>query len=187
MTIIEIQATRNERRIMQGWVKLHRKLLDSAVMTKSAYLHLWVTLLLMASHKETKFIFNDKEMTLQPGQLLTGIDRLKKITKIPRTTVHRILKFLENGTMISQHVTCKFRIISITNWQIYQAIEIDGIQSGTQMELKRNSDGTLAEAYKNVKNEKNVKNYRGNFQSEIEKQRQMIRDTLKKLEAEGEL
>ena len=172
---------------MQGWVKLHRKLLDSAVMTKSAYLHLWVTLLLMASHKETKFIFNDKEQTLMPGQLLTGRKRLEEITRIPQTTIERILKVLENGHQIAQRKTTKYRIISIINWEKYQAIEEGGQINGQQMDTKQTASGQQADTYENVKNEKNVKNHRGNFQSEIDKQRQMIRDTLKKLEEEGEL
>lgn len=166
----------------QGWIKLHRKLFDNAVMTKSAYLHLWVTLLLLANHEETTFIFNDKEKTLQPGQLITGLLKLKKITRIPTTTIRRILKFLENGNMISQYITTKFRIVTILNWQYYQSQEAD---SGNQMVINRQSGGNQAATYKNDKNEKNVKNYRGGFHSEIDKQKQMIRDTLKKLEAEG--
>ena len=55
-----------------GWVKLYRCLLDDAVCQKSAYFHLWVTLLLMAAHKEHEFIFNNRIHKLMPGQLITG-------------------------------------------------------------------------------------------------------------------
>ncbi len=167
----------------QGWIKLHRKLLENALMRKSAYFHLWVTLLLLANHKQTTFIFNEKEQTLAPGQVLTGIDKLRKITRLPRTTIRRILKFLENGTMIGQQVTGKFRIISITNWEKYQASETGGTQSGTQTDLKRTSDGTVAAAYKNDKNEKNDKSHRGGFSDDS--QSRMIARCLDRLEAEG--
>ena len=55
-----------------GWIKLYRCLLDDAVCQKSAYFHLWVTLLLRAAHKEHEFIFNNQIHTLRPGQFITG-------------------------------------------------------------------------------------------------------------------
>ena len=55
-----------------GWVKLYSCLLEDAVFQKSAYFHLWVTLLLRAAHKEHEFIFNNRIQKLKPGQLITG-------------------------------------------------------------------------------------------------------------------
>ena len=39
-----------------GWIKLYRCLLENAVCQKSANFHLWVTLFLLAAHKEREFI-----------------------------------------------------------------------------------------------------------------------------------
>ncbi|MFA5423495.1 MAG: hypothetical protein WC374_06510 [Phycisphaerae bacterium] len=172
----------------QGWIKLHRKLLDNALMTKSAYFHLWVTLLLKANHKETTFIFNNKEQKLYPGQLLTGLHKLRKITKIPIRTIRRILNYLENGNMIKQQITSKFRIISITNWETYQAYEIEWQSNGNQAAIDRQSDGNQAATYKNDKNdknEKNVKNYGGNFSSDRILKNQIIDQAMEQLKAEG--
>ena len=172
---------------MQGWVKLHRKLLESSVITKSAYLHIWVTLLLMANHKKTTFIFNDKEQTLLPGQVLTGRKKLAKITRLNEFRIERILKLLENAHQIAQQKTSKFRIITIINWEKYQAIEELAQQNAHQVHNNCTSGAHQTHTYKNDKNEKNEKNHRGGFQSEIDSQKQMIQETLKKLEAEGEL
>ena len=76
----------------QGWIKLYRCLLDDAVCQKSAYFHLWVTLLLMAAHKEHEFIFNNRIQKLRPGQLITGRKKLSKLTGIPEMTIKHILK-----------------------------------------------------------------------------------------------
>ena len=65
-----------------GWIKLYRCLLEDAVCQKSAYFHLWVTLLLMAAHKEHEFIFNNQIQKLKPGQLITGRKKLSKLTGI---------------------------------------------------------------------------------------------------------
>ena len=99
--------------ISNGWIKLYRCLLDDAVGQKSAYLHLWVVLLLTAAHKEHEFIFNNQIHTLYPGQLITGRKRLSKLTGIPGTTIARILKCFENGQRIRVKTTTKYSIITI--------------------------------------------------------------------------
>ncbi|MFA5240730.1 MAG: hypothetical protein WC476_13625 [Phycisphaerae bacterium] len=144
----------------EGWIKLHRKLLDNALMTKSAYLQLWIALLLRANHKETTFIFNNQKQILKPGQLLIGRKRLSKITGIAQSTIEKILKYLEKEHQIEQHKTRRFRIITITNWQFYQ------IEEPQKEQLRDNCVTTreqLRDTYKNDKNEKNVKKYGGNF------------------------
>ena len=67
MTIMEVQ-----KNVSYGWIKRYRSLLEDAVCQKSVYFHLWLTLLLIATHKEHEFIFNIQIQKLQPGQLITG-------------------------------------------------------------------------------------------------------------------
>ena len=58
---------------MDGWVKIHRKILDNPIVCKdSDYLAVWVYLLLNATHQEYDTLFKGKRMTLQKGQLITG-------------------------------------------------------------------------------------------------------------------
>jgi endonuclease III-like uncharacterized protein len=146
---------------MQGWIKLHRKLLENAVMSKGAYLQIWLALLLLANHKETEFIFNNRKQVLQPGQLITGRKKLKEITGIPESTIEDILRYLENEKQIRQQKTSKFRIISVCNWHIYQNEE----------ELRHQTDNTstssrhLTNTYKNDKNEKNFYRKKDFYQS----------------------
>ena len=146
----------------EGWVKLHRKLLESSVMNRSAYFHLWVTLLLLATHKESKFIWNNQEQILKPGQLLTGRKKLSKLTGINEWKVERILKFLESAQQITQRSSSKNRIISIKNWEKYQAVEIAGQETAQQLHNKSTSNTQQMHTFKNVKNDKNVKNNYGN-------------------------
>ena len=54
----------------EGWIMLHRQLLDSPIIKKPSYCHLWVVLLLKAAHKGTDFIWNNRKQTLLSGQLL---------------------------------------------------------------------------------------------------------------------
>src|SRR5210317_1344380 len=99
-----------------GWIKLYRCLLEDAVCQKSAYFHLWVTLLLMAAHTHREFIFNNRIQKLYPGQLITGRKKLSTLTGIPEMTIEHILKLLVNSGKVQQQKNNKFRIITITKW-----------------------------------------------------------------------
>jgi len=138
----------------QGWIKLHRKLLDNAMMSKSAYLQLWIALLLRANHKQNEFIFNNKKVVLQPGQFITSRDKLSAITGISPSTIEYILEYFESEQQIRQQKTSKFRIISVCNWQIYQS------QEEVRQDFRQQADSRLTvgrhhpDTNKNDKNEK---------------------------------
>lgn len=136
-----------------GWIKLYRCLLEDAVCQKSAYFHLWVTLLLMAAHKDREFIFNNRIQKLRPGQLITGRKKLAKLTGIHESTVEYILNFLAKSGKIQQQKNRKFRIITITQWEDYQRNE--NVQQLTDNTLTTSQQH--ADTYKNVKNEKKEK------------------------------
>ena len=56
-----------------GWIKLHRKILENPVVCKDAdYLAVWIYLLLKATHDEIQMIFRGEKIRLRPGQLITG-------------------------------------------------------------------------------------------------------------------
>jgi len=141
-----------------GWIKLYRCLLDDAVCQKSAYFHLWVTLLLLANHKEHEFIFNNEIHKVTPGQLITGRRKLAKMTGIHQSSVDRILKCLESAHMIEQKVLKKYRIITIVKWEFYQARTIDESTGEPIMSQSRTDGEPIVSTYKNDKNVKNEKN-----------------------------
>lgn len=142
---------------MDGWIMLHRRLLENPVIGRPKYCHLWVVLLLMACHKTSEFIWNNKKHQLKPGQLLTGRNKLAKQTGIPPSTVGRILEYLESEHQIEQRITSKFRIITIKNWQRYQGPKRGGQQTGS----KPTASGHQPDTYKNDNNVKNEKKYGG--------------------------
>ncbi len=131
-----------------GWICLHRKLLSNAISDKADYLAVWVHLLLMASHKPTYFIWNNKKQTLNPGQLLTGRKKLSRKTGVAESQVYKILEYLELEQQIEQQKTTKFTIITIVNWGTYQ----DKEQQKEQQSNNRINNNYIT----NRKNAKNV-------------------------------
>lgn len=132
-----------------GWVKIHRKLWTNAISKKPAYAWLWITLLAMANHKGTEFIWNNKKVNIKPGQLLTGRKALSDKTGINSSTVYRILEYLENEQQIEQQKTTKFTVITITKWDRYQQREQ---QNEQQANNKRTTSEHIQECIRKNKN-----------------------------------
>lgn len=109
---------------MQGWVSVHRKMLDNPVVFKDAdHVAVWMYLLLNATHKECQVLFKGEKITLLPGQLITGRKAISDKLKMSDSKVHRILKLFEIEQQIEQQTSNKNRLISIKNWDKYQFSE----------------------------------------------------------------
>ena len=121
--------------MQNGWVKIHRKILEKGYFKKSAYVHLWLYLLLKANHEPKEFMWNNEIIHIKEGQLLTGRKELSEATGISDSTIERILEHFEkNGHQIEQQKTTKFRVITILNWSKYQ-------KTDNRMDSKRTTDG----------------------------------------------
>lgn len=107
-----------------GWVKIHRKVLDNPVVFKdSDHVAVWLYLLLNATHTETCAIFKGEKITLNPGQLITGRKSISEKLSVSESKVQRILKAFESEHQIEQRPSNKNRLISIKNWGKYQNCE----------------------------------------------------------------
>ncbi len=135
-----------------GWIKLHRDLLDNAIIEKPEYAWLWCVLLLKANHKTKTFIWNNNKTECKEGQLLTSRKKLAEITCFSESKIERILKYLEIEQQIEQQTTTKYRLITIINWEKYQG---NGQQNGQQVNNKRTTNGHKQEC-KELKNKEKI-------------------------------
>lgn len=144
---------------VNGWIKLHRKLLDNPIIMKdSDHLAVWMYLLLNATHAEYPALFRGKRIMLKPGQLITGRKSIAESLKsVSESKVTRVLKLFESEHQIEQQTSNKNRLISIVNWDFYQASEQ---QNETQVNNNRTTSEQQVNTNKNVKNNKNGKNER---------------------------
>lgn len=141
---------------MEGWIKIHRKILDNPIVCKdSETFAIWIYLLLNATHQDVPALFKGKRITLQKGQLLTGILSIAKKLDIDKSKVQRTLKSFENDKQIEQQMSNQNRLISILNWEEYQNIDKP---NDKQLINERETSDKQVITNKNVKNDKNVKN-----------------------------
>ena len=109
---------------MEGFIKLHRKLLENPVVCKDGEtMAIWMYLLLNATYKPYDVMFKGKRQTLQPGQLLTGRNSIARKLAISSSKVERTLKMFEIEQQIEQQTSSQNRLVTILNWNKYQVSE----------------------------------------------------------------
>lgn len=107
-----------------GYIRLYRKTLDNPIVMKTTeHFAIFIYLILNATHTERKILFNGEEIILQKGQLITGRNVISEKLQINQSKVQRVLDYFEKNQIIEQQKTTKGRLITITNWNIYQTNE----------------------------------------------------------------
>jgi DNA-binding MarR family transcriptional regulator len=104
----------------RGYLKLHRKISESSFFKNSTLVHLWIHLLIEATHQDYKIMFNGDEINLEAGQLFTGRKSIAAKTGIHESKIQRMLKKFEKFGMIEQECSNHNRVITICNWEDYQ-------------------------------------------------------------------
>lgn len=142
-----------------GWIKLHRSVLDNPVVMKDTdHFAVWCYLLLNATHKLHDTMFGKERVTLLPGQLITGRNKIAQKTGVEPSKVKRILKTFKSAQQIDQHSERYGSLISILNWTSYQDNDQESDQRVTNERPTSDQRVTTIQECKNDKNGKNEKN-----------------------------
>lgn len=124
---------------MEGWIKIHRQILENPIICKdSDYLAVWIYLLLNATHKEIPALFKGEKILLQPGQLITGRKSISEKLKISESKIYRVINEYKSEHQIEQQTSNKNSLITIVNWNKYQ-------QKEQQNEQQKNNKRTTTE------------------------------------------
>lgn len=100
----------------EGWIKIHRKLLQWDWITDANTLQLFIFLLLKCNHKETTW----RGQKVLRGQLITGRKSLSKDTHQTQDQIRTSLLHLKTTNEITIHSTNRFSIITVCNYNKYQ-------------------------------------------------------------------
>ena len=107
---------------MEGWIKLHRRLLESSVWGNHNLTRFWIWCLLKASHSSVKTRIRYIEVELSPGQFVFGRPKAAEETGLSEDEVRTCVKVLkaENAIAVTTHFTKQFSILTINKWDRYQ-------------------------------------------------------------------
>ena len=145
---------------MEGWIKLHRKLLNSNMFKtlNSKQKTIFLTVLLLANHQENEWEWEGKVYKCGAGEFITSLASLAKFcgNDIKVQSVRTALLKLEKWHFLTNKSTKTGRLISIVNWDKYQHEE-EGTNNQPNKELTKHQQRANKELTTN-KNVKNVKN-----------------------------
>lgn len=128
----------------QGWVKLHRQLIEwewySDINTSRLFIHC----LLRANHKDTKWRGQD----IKRGQFITSLDTLSNETGLTISQIRTSLKKLKSTDEIASLSQARSRVITVVKYDCYQ-------EDSKIINSKSQPDRKLIATDKNDKNDKN--------------------------------
>ncbi len=143
----------------EGWIKLHRQLMDKAIWKCSTPEQkvILITILMMANHEAKEWEWQGKKFICQPGQFITSLSSIAKKAgpgisiKQVRTAIEKFKKY----GFLANKSTNKNRLITVVNWELYQSQ--DG-EWASKRASRGQAEGKQRATNKNDKNDKNDKN-----------------------------
>ena len=101
---------------LNGFVKIHRQMVEwgwyDDPNTKALFLHL----LLTATYKDAEY----RGYKLKPGDVVVGFNALSKQLGMSVKQVRTAMAHLEQTGEITRKATNKFSVVTIANWELYQ-------------------------------------------------------------------
>ncbi|WP_144459465.1 Replication protein O [Bacillus sp. LM 4-2] len=143
---------------MIGWIKLHRSVQDHWIYQekrKFSKYEAWLDLLMMASHKDNKFVLGNELYEVKRGQFISSIRKLGERWSWSNTKVTQFLDLLRKDEMIDFKKDTKKTLITIVNYGVYHDSDEE---KKTVIEHENDTKATQKHTIKNEKNVKNEKN-----------------------------
>ena len=138
----------------EGWIKLHRKLVDWEWYTDNPVKIVFIHLLLTVNHSPKKW----RGQTIEAGEKITSYSVLSDETGLTVKQVRLALQKLESTQEVECKRTNRFTLVKVLNYGKYQAYdEAEGQAKGTQKANRGQTEGTQRATNKNEKNVKNDK------------------------------
>lgn len=150
----------------QGFIKLHRKILESDIWNDPMTFRLFTYLILNATHKDGTRVSG---MELQKGQYLRSYRKIAEdlaykegrgLKKPSISTIKRCIGKLVKSERITLHETELGTVFTVLNYSIYQGSE--GLEEETQNGSKNEPRTNPERTQNNNKNDKNDKNDKKN-------------------------
>ena len=138
-----------------GFIKLHRKIIDwewyDDINTKTLFIHI----LLMANYEDRKW----HGETVKRGSFLTSYQTLATQTGLTMQQVRTSIKKLLSTNDITKVTSNKNTVIIVPNYNLYQSVQQTEEQTNNIEETnEQHSNNIQVTTTKNIKNKKNIKN-----------------------------
>lgn len=100
-----------------GWIKLHRSLLEWEWYSDVNVFRLFTHMLLIANHEQKPW----RGIEIPKGSFISSIGHLAKGTTLSEREIRTAITKLKTTGELTSHSTNTFTMFSITNWHLYQS------------------------------------------------------------------
>lgn len=104
----------------KGYFKVNRSIVEWYGFKSGNRLKLWILMLSLANHTDNKAIFNGKPIIIKRGTFITSRNSLSIYTGISQSYIEKLIKEFILEHQIGQVTSNISRLITITNYDIYQ-------------------------------------------------------------------
>jgi hypothetical protein len=144
---------------MEGYIRLWRKIMNESFYMNAKCYHIATHLLMIANHKDKTFLFNNQEITIKRGQLLTGRKQLSLMTGESEQECRSALTRLQSCKFITIKSTNKYSVITVNKYEEYQGNQPTKLHiNNQQITNKQPTDNQQITTNNNDNNDKNEKN-----------------------------
>ena len=152
---------------MEGWIRLHRDILDSDVFASQKMLKIWIWCLCKANFKDRKVPLKigrgETLVKVKRGQFIFGRFKAEEELFIDGSTIYKIMLRLEKMNNIKIQSNNQYSIVTINKYNDYQRNDINEVATKEQPSSKQvTTNAQPSNTTKNDKKEKNVNNDNNN-------------------------
>lgn len=135
----------------QGWICVHRQLLEWEWFSDHNTFRLFVYFMLKANHQDKKW----KGILIKRGQHLTSLDAISAGSGLTKSQVRTSIKKLKSTHEIAHESNKQHTVITVINYNLYQSGDT---QVNTQVTHESHTSDTPMTPNNNVNNENNEDN-----------------------------
>ena len=136
---------------MNGFIKLHRQIIDWEWYSDINVRVLFIHCLLRANRQERKY----QGIFIPKGSFMTSYEKLSIETGLTVQQVRTAISKLKSTGEITNKTTSQYSIITVNNWNLYQA---DNRQDNNQITNEQQTNNKRITTNKNIENIENIKN-----------------------------
>lgn len=145
---------------MEGYIKLHRQILESSIFASQIGFKIWIWCLLKANFKDkyasVKIGKGESQVHIKRGSFIFGRFKAEDELNIDGSTIYKWIKKLEEENMLFVKSNSHYSVVTICKYDEYQQQDNDEV--ATIQQPFNNQVATIQQQSNTTKNDKNDKN-----------------------------
>ena len=124
---------------MTGWIKLHRDITNHWIWNDKPFdkCRAWIDLILMANHKDNKFVLGNEVINVNRGSFITSEVKLMERWGWSKTKVRAFLNLFEKDSMIVKNSDRINSTLTIGNYNAWQDLKPQKNHKKTTKDYKK--------------------------------------------------